>query len=650
MRARILVLVIGAVIASFLYGPIGIGYADTIVRTDGRRIKGEIIESTPDYVKVKTKYGEVIVDRDDILRIDKDEDEKPDASKDTPTSKANLKEYKRRLAIADEEETADAYYNLGKWCRGKKMEKEARKAFEKAIEIRPSYAPARNALGHAHIGGKWMSSEQAEKAGYAKNSKGKWVSKDKLDAKAKKKLEAERRKAEKYASAKKKEYEGVPWTSRHIIKTEYYEIHCNSTRKIAERYARIMDSLHRKFLQVFAALKPEKRRSNVYIHRNQKEFMEMRRKPAGVGGYYMPSSREVCTYHGTFGVTGTTLTILAHEGCHQFQHLFVKGNAMQFSMMPIWLLEGMAVIFEASEIRRSGSVKLVGPHPDRMKQLQQMIRDEKHITLQKCLSTPRRQFGGSHYNTAGAFTWWLLKASKKKQYRILYEKYLIKCRDRARSSGGRGMGRGGSNEAAAFDSLAQSLVGKDLEKLEEEWRKYVLKVRLPKLGRMSRNTFKSKELGFEVTRPDKSWSALKESKLRSAQIMCWWRKKTEARFSVYSVGNGLGTTAEESINNYDENRKRNEEAAKRAGKKTVEDYKLFEKKKVMVAGYPAAEFIYQQKDTESKWNTELCKIRRINVYAAERLYVIFATSTLDKWKENEADFNSMFKTFIVTLK
>jgi hypothetical protein len=394
----------------------------------------------------------------------------------------------------------------------------------------------------------------------------------------------------------------------------------------------------------------------VYINRNQMEFMQMYRKPAGVGGFYMPSSRELYTYHGTFGVTGTTLTILSHEGCHQFQHLFVKGDARQFSAMPIWLLEGMAVIFEASEIKRSGSVKLVGPHPDRMKQLQQMIKKEEHITLQKCLSTPRMQFRGKHYNTAGAFTWWLLKTSKKKRYRALYEKYLLNCVDRARRSPGMGSGRGrggggmGSNEAVAFDALSTAMTGKDLDALEKEWQKYVLKVKLPKLGRMSGNTFKSKDLGFEVARPDKTWVARKEKDLRPAQIMCWWRKKTEARFYIYSIGNNLGVKPEEAIKTFEDNIKKGQEAARKAGKPAVEDFKCFKKEKITMAGYPAAELIYQLKSPDSEWNKKLCKMRRINVYAAERMYIIIACSTSDKWKENEAAFNSMFKSFIVTLK
>ncbi|MHC4661843.1 MAG: tetratricopeptide repeat protein [Planctomycetota bacterium] len=636
-----------------------------IVQKNGIKIEGEIVEETSDYITVKTKYGDVTISRDDVSKIIREgQEEKETEPEPAPVQTS---EYAKRQAAAAVANSAEAFAELAKWCEESNLEDEAKKAYEKALELDPDFEPAREALGHIRVGEKWITKEEAEEGGYVQDENGKWVSGEDIE-KQKEELEKEREKAEKYLKEKEKEYGGVPWDKRHIIKMAHYEVHCNSSRKIAERYAKIMEALYRKFCQVFAALKPEAAQSKVFITRNQKEFMEIFNKPKQVGGFYMPSSRNLYGYHGTFGVTGTTLTVLAHEGCHQFQHLFVRGNAQQFSRMPIWVLEGMAVIFEAAEISRSGSVKLEGPHPDRIKKLQQMIRDDKHITLRQMMEAPRGQFRGEHYNTAGAFTWWLLKASKKKKYRVLYEKYLIQCVENCRSGGGRGRGgrggqQGGGGGNLTFTDLSLKYVRKTVNELEKEWKKYVLSIKLPKLGKMSGNTFKSKELGFEISRVDGSWKNVKEEDLSAGQIVCFQKPvpkseegenlKAYARLSVYSAGNSLGATADEKLQNWekdtreaiDELNKKAEDASKR-----MADFKVMKKEKVTVCGFEAALFEYQIRNPESKWNSNLVKTRRIIICTPDRTYMVSGSAQMDKFDEYEKDFEKMAETMKVYLK
>ncbi|MHC4662028.1 MAG: tetratricopeptide repeat protein [Planctomycetota bacterium] len=663
MKTRLVALFLLTFLMVYFISSMAPGYADTVTTYDGRKIRGEIIEETKDHVKVKTKFGGTItVERYDIAKIERDKEKK----KEEPVAKSRklMNQYKDRLQRAEKEDRANAFHELGEWCDREGLKDQAIKAYERALELDPYFVPAHRALGHILIEGNWMTEKEAEAKGYVKNSKGRWVSKETLADKEKKKLEAERREAQKAEEKKKKEYEGVPWDQRHIIKTEHYEIHCNSTRKQAEAYSKIMEALFAKYAHVFRALKPEKRRSRVYINRNQREFMEMWRKPMGVGGFYRPDSRDLYSYHGSFGVTGTTLTVLAHEGCHQFQHLFVKGDMYQFATMPIWCLEGMAVIFEAAEVSRTGKVKLEGPSPDRIKQLQQMIPDEKHITLREMLDTPRMQFGGSHYNTAGAFTWWLLKTSKKKRYLALYEKYLLNCVDRAQRDGGRSAQRAGpgfgGGEAAPFEALAQEIAGKNLEDLEKEWRKYVLKIRLPKLGRLSGDTYKSKELGFEITRPSRKWESKKEKELSAGTICCFEipipgakkddENKSYAQFSVVSYGNSLGTTADESLESWEDDVKRNLEQQKRYVKDTskhVTDFKVVEKKKMVISGYDAAMFLYEIKIPESKWNRNLTTNLVVTVYTTERIYRLSGAAQSDKYDEYKDDFMKMVESMII---
>jgi tetratricopeptide (TPR) repeat protein len=64
-------------------------------------------------------------------------------------------EYKQKLAACPQ--NAKGYFDLAKWCEGKKLKAEAEAAYEKAIELDSNFEPARKALGQKKVLGRWVS-------------------------------------------------------------------------------------------------------------------------------------------------------------------------------------------------------------------------------------------------------------------------------------------------------------------------------------------------------------------------------------------------------------------------------------------------------------------------------------------------------------
>jgi hypothetical protein len=82
-------------------------------------------------------------------------------------------DYEEKKAHATQ--NAQGQFELGKWCDMKGLREEAVKAYERAVEIDPEFEPARKALGHKMVRGRWVSEKK-----YADSS---WWAHPKVDQK-----------------------------------------------------------------------------------------------------------------------------------------------------------------------------------------------------------------------------------------------------------------------------------------------------------------------------------------------------------------------------------------------------------------------------------------------------------------------------------
>jgi len=113
------------------------------------------------------------------------------AQDDTVVQDDPKAEYKKRLSEIDPQD-ANAYYELGVWCKGAKLRREATKSFKRAVQLDPQHEKAHQALGHVLFEGTWMTpgekrrlEERKKIEGYRKQGlvqyKGQWVKQSEID-------------------------------------------------------------------------------------------------------------------------------------------------------------------------------------------------------------------------------------------------------------------------------------------------------------------------------------------------------------------------------------------------------------------------------------------------------------------------------------
>ena len=147
----------------------GVALADVVVMKDGRQLQGRsTVEG--DEVVIRQKHGEVRVPRDEVLKIERQDD-----------VYSQLARKEKELAGG----TADDRYQLGVWARDHKLDDEARAAFLSVLKVDPDHAGARAALGYVLEGGRWLTEEDQMRARGMVKFQGRWMTPaDKIRAEA----------------------------------------------------------------------------------------------------------------------------------------------------------------------------------------------------------------------------------------------------------------------------------------------------------------------------------------------------------------------------------------------------------------------------------------------------------------------------------
>ena len=444
----------------------GAARADTVYLEGGGKIHGEIIQDSPTQVVIRTPSGSThVISRDEIARIERDAD-----------PEQQFVARAKALGAGD----ANGFYELGKWARSRGLKARAEEAFAKAVEIEPDHAGAREALGHRKYKGRWYDEVGYKKAveglvewngrwvtpadkelyeqGFVKNDKGEWVRKEDLERQqAEARAERERGAAPlprreqpeagvKPAEPKEKalpkarrvdvEPEDTAWYDDHTtvmtweealkkpIESQYYRICSNIKPEYVKRYGRMLDLYSLKFRRVFNAKENiyggEKNipKGTIWIYPDHDSFKRGEHMGDGVGGYYLPGQNRVVCYHGRFGGTGTTRTVLVHEATHQFED-FVLPYKMWNA--PVWVIEGFAVFFESA--LWDGKKVNIGAVPhDRLQNMKMAIQSGEYIRLRDLIRTPQAAFTGLHYAHAWSLIYFMLYGAPSEKLRTHNQK------------------------------------------------------------------------------------------------------------------------------------------------------------------------------------------------------------------------------------
>jgi hypothetical protein len=445
---------------------------DRIKILDGGTVEGSIISEDENYILIRRKSGDIQqIKRDMIEHVDR--------------GPAFNEEFQKRWQSLPERD-ANAAFELGLWCEDRGHTEEAQKCFEKTISIDPDHAIAREKLGHLFYEGKWytnpedyykacgyvkfkdtwVSREDKEKLeqGLVKLPDGTWVSRESLKESEKPsptaapspnpvRKPAEKKKWQRQVrdDAFYEDFSGsVPWEQRYKLETpkKHYILETNVSMPHAKRYADMLDKIYERYCKVFGE-PSSSRKCVVWIHKDQQEFMTMHR--TGAGGFY--GGGRVVTYHGKFGTTGSTQTILFHECTHQF-HDMVAG----IRKVPIWIAEGLASFFECSEIDEKGNIHVGIVNGDRLDIVQQGVKSGNFIQLSQLIVTPQSRFRGEHYAYAWTLIYFLVYTSKHNQ--AVFNRYWtdVAC------------GTGDDPRSTKF----LKVIGIPIEKLQECWKEWVL--------------------------------------------------------------------------------------------------------------------------------------------------------------------------------
>jgi hypothetical protein len=418
----------------------------------------------------------------------------------------------------------------------------------------------------------------------------------------------------------RREYEGLPWDKAHVEQTEHYTVRCNSTREITKRYAELLEKLFVLYNETFPNLATKEMKWEAWIYSTRSEFQQRHaNRREYTAGFYWPGDRRIYTYHGLFGVSGSTFTILAHEGTHAFQHLFLKS----YFGTPTWLLEGMAVLFEGIEVDGKGKLSLKKPPRDRLLQVKLELKEKKGMKLADIAGVERKEFSRRSYAYAGLLVWWLAKTGAKQ--RAVLDELLQNLRERSYQKG-------------ELDKLLQKHLGKDLAGAEKEWRSWVLRQKVEYTGRKKPgDAYSSKLLKFSIKRPGSDWKMDADRAPVEGECVVYKRSRSGGRISVTAYANQLPLGADELYFQF-----------LRDLKDQVQGLKVQNSKRVKHGRYPGFQITYSGSEPKSRITREVQKVRLAVIVAPHHIYVVRMQSPPEKWSDNEKGFEQALENLKIS--
>jgi hypothetical protein len=493
--------------------------ADTVFLEGGGRVRGEIVSETPTTVTVRTSAGSLhVIKRDEIAKIERDRNpgqeyaERARRLSETDASgwyelgrfalEKGLKEeglaaFRKTIAIDPDHPGAREALGHRKY-KGRWLDEAG---YKKAVE------------GLVEWSGQWVTPAEKEmfEQGFTRNEKGEWVRKEDLERQEEERKVAEARpkpakqpaggaseppteKPEARPLRPRPAPEAPPkaapvdpeddaWYDDHTTvmswddaqktphESQFYRIYTNIKPEYAKRYGQMMDTYNKMgFQRVFNAAENLKHgfpKGKIYIYPSHDAFKSGEGMGDGVGGYYQPGQNRVVCYHGRFGMTGTTRTVLTHEGTHQFEDFVIPGKMWN---APVWIIEGFAVFFESAIYDQKANKVKIGNIPrDRLMNLKQGISSGNYIKLPELIRTPQPAFTGFHYAHAWSLIYFMIYGGRTEYQRKTNQKVFSDLFFLARTK------KVTPEDVEALWGNGDPVKGKEnFARWEEEWKKWLL--------------------------------------------------------------------------------------------------------------------------------------------------------------------------------
>ncbi len=392
-----------------------------------------------------------------------------------------------KYRTAEEANTADAWLELAGFAKENDLQHYEEEAYSRTLDVDPQNTEAHRGLGHVKVNGRWVTAKEARRAKQ-------WTKK---------------------VGDMQREFSGRDWATIKPIKTKYFELKCGSTEEVEKQYeAFLQNALFPLYNKLFPPSKftwHNEEPGTIYIMANVEQFRDFSGAPMGVGGFFIPPRNVVYAFHGSFGIRGTTLHVLAHEACHVYQWRIFK----EMMAVPTWLLEGMAVYFgDGAEFGfsfrddprefRSDAVQIVPPY-DRVLLLKRMVRSTSvYVPLEKLLVVPKMAFGAALYSNAWLVNFWCLDGEKYGAHtgegRALLDEYILHVSTLTNKKGTFDA-RHLKSEADYFAGLVKKHLGRSLGNWDDELKRFVQELPLPQLGVWNDSSKRWKGQGLQLRCP-----------------------------------------------------------------------------------------------------------------------------------------------------
>lgn len=333
-----------------------------------------------------------------------------------------LDEYRSRLADLEEDD-ADGHFDLGIWCKEKRLKKEAREQFQKVIEIDPDHEGAHLELDHVRYEDEWLPEKEA----------------------------------------KARERQDVGWEFRDKVETDHCLIYYGTSEKTARKLATYGEALHTAFEETFGdvmdygAHLPLK----VYAFRTKDQYRDYLKAHAPGLGSTLYAQYDPMTRTAYICEEGSSENFLIQSLVHENTHA-LTGRLMGYGWgTSSWLMEGWADYMALSvDFRKKtlepGKISQTkkSRHPDMVKRL---LKEGQAVPLADLVEMNRMQFarlGLRTYPQAWAL-FHFLRHHGDGEYRDRLDEYIRKVAE----------GKGGK-------AMFEETIG-PLETIEKEWRDYV---------------------------------------------------------------------------------------------------------------------------------------------------------------------------------
>ena len=260
--------------------------------------------------------------------------------------------------------------------------------------------------------------------------------------------------------------------------------------KLISRIEHDIEAMRLLYEEIFPPVKPINAVSVVRVCRNRKEYLDYGGRPTSAG-YWNFVEEELVLFDNVAGKEGSkrgnqdSYIVLYHEAFHQYIH-YSTGELHPHT----WYNEGFGDYFSGAKIySNSDTVKEVGSNPWRKDIIRKAVREKKHVPLSRLIVAPKAEyyFRSSLYYSEGWALIYFLNKSPVVRRRPEWNKILPVYFDTLKETYQQKLlqlskeptikEKEVAAEEARKAALDAAFEDVDIDELEEEWIKFVKKIR-----------------------------------------------------------------------------------------------------------------------------------------------------------------------------